>query len=69
MSPFRRTLMFVGLLVLATSLVLLVLASLPGERGSESQPIPQPELTLPTPEAALPTFRLARLDPPAVIET
>jgi hypothetical protein len=54
MSPFRRLLMFLGFLILAVSLVLLVLASLPVEHRSESEPVPQQQLTLPTPEAFLP---------------
>lgn len=43
--------MVVGLLILASSLCLLALASLPGKRDQERQPLQPPDLTLPTPEA------------------
>lgn len=51
MSPLRRVLLVVGLLLLATSICLLVVAGLPGERKSDRQPLQPPDLTLPTPSA------------------
>jgi hypothetical protein len=58
MSPFRRLLMVVGLLVLAASLCLLVVASLPGERDTDRRPLQPPDLTLPTPAAVRPPSTL-----------
>jgi hypothetical protein len=54
MLSLRRVLMVVGLLLLAGSLCLLVVASLPSQRGSDRQPLQPPDLTLPTPSALRP---------------
>ncbi|MBL8055486.1 MAG: hypothetical protein JNK29_02245 [Anaerolineales bacterium] len=66
MSFLRRVLVVVGLLLLMASLWLLVVASLPGERASDRQPLPAPDLTLPTPSArqppALPPAAAAKAD-------
>jgi hypothetical protein len=50
-SPFRRVLVILGLLLLLASLCLLVVANLPTERLQDRQPLPAEDLTLPTPEA------------------
>ncbi len=54
----RRLRIVVGLMVLAASLCLLVYASLPGERETDSQPLQPPDLTLPTPSSWAPSITL-----------
>ncbi len=54
MSPLRRTLSIVGLIILAASLVVLALSLWPTERKSDRQTLPSDDLSLPTPESPLP---------------
>ncbi|MBI3760862.1 MAG: hypothetical protein HY260_03240 [Chloroflexi bacterium] len=51
MSPLRRFLVILGLILLLASLGLLIAANWPNERLREQQPIPAENLTLPTPQA------------------
>jgi hypothetical protein len=53
MSPVRRVLVVVGLLLLLASLCLLVFANLPIEHLQDRQTLSPGDLSLPTPEAAL----------------
>ncbi len=58
--------MVVGLLILAASLCLLVVANRPVDRNSDRQPLPAPDLTLPTPEARpVPALPAAVVEAPA----
>ena len=50
-SPFRRLLVVIVLVLLLASLCLLVVANLPNERLQDRQPLPAEDLTLPTPQA------------------
>lgn len=68
MSPIRRLLFVLGLLLLIASLCLLVVANLPNERVQDSQPLPPEDLTLPTPQAFAPLpARWARFHSPALV--
>lgn len=51
MSPLRRILLILGLILLLASIGLVIVANLPSERLREQQPIPPEDLTLPTPQA------------------
>ncbi len=59
MSSLRRVLVVLGLLLLAASLCLLVVANLPNQHLQDRQSLPVEDLTLPTPEAGLPLMRAA----------
>ena len=54
MSPLRRTLSIVGLIILAVSLVVLALSLWPTERNTDRQTLPSDDLSLPTPQSSLP---------------
>ena len=53
MSPLRRLVMLLGLLLLAASLLVLAWANWPVERRTQTEPLNPADLTLPTPEAFL----------------
>jgi hypothetical protein len=52
-SPLRRVLVVLGLLILLASLCLLVVANLPNQHLRDRQPVSPEQLSLPTPEAFL----------------
>ena len=66
MSPLRRFLVILGLILLLASLALLIAANLPNERVQQRQPIPVEDLTLPTPQAMGPHLRSVFGPPPRV---
>lgn len=66
MSPLRRTLSIIGLIILASSLVVLALSLWPTERNTDRQTLPSDDLSLPTPQSSLPLFFMgAVLSPPS----
>ena len=66
MSPLRRTLSIIGLIILAASLVVLALSLWPVERKTDRQTLPSDDLSLPTPESSLPIlFMGAVFSPPS----